>query len=150
MCTTTHVHTHRGCTETQTHRHIQQQLPEQCMHTLQVAGRHSIPQERQKDSVAQADTVLQTLMHGAQCSATHTHAHQPLPLALAHTQRIWSSTLVLTYDTKTKTLLEMEVERLHWEEKKEYREGISCYILLRDFFSFGRWGFPLNWYIYFS
>lgn len=75
--------THTPCTETQMHKHFQQQPAEQGMHTPQVADIHSIPQERQKDTMASADVPLYTCVEpGAQ---PDTPAHQSSPLPPAHT-----------------------------------------------------------------
>lgn len=105
------------------------------MDTLQVVDTHSIPQERLKDSVVQADTLLYTLRQRVQHSARHTCT--PAFTSSPSTRvRFWSSSPAPTYDAETKTSLKLEMERRHWGKKKEGRAGISCYILLRDFFFF--------------
>lgn len=124
-----HMCRHTECTEMERQRHFQQHLAEQCLQSLQVADAQSIPQERQKDSVVQAHPRLHAL--------TDTPAHRPLPLPPAHPQRFQSSSPAPTYDAKTKTLLELEMEKLHWG-KEEGGQG-------RDFLLYFAQGFFFFW-----
>lgn len=84
-----------------------------------------------------------TQWHRQTCHSTHawrpvlnqTHLHTSLHLCPQHTHihtwQFWSRSPAPTYDAKPKT--SFKLERLHWGKKKG-REGISCYILHRDFF----------------
>lgn len=131
-CTHTHLCTYTHVSETEAE--IFPTATRRATNAHPARGRHAASPSKGRRTLRYMQAGCYTHSCTEPSSWPDTPAHQPIPCPPAHTAVLEQFPRTGSWcSAKTKTFLKLKMERLHWGEKKQGKEGISCYILLGDF-----------------